>query len=494
MCSSTRGKGGKIIETLQNILSKIILACLAIFTTTVFILMLGFYYQNYSLMNPLRNTILIILFLGFLLIGSFILSKIRTNDKRINLIVLCSLLIIFMIVGTVWFLNVPNQQVSDFGNFWSRAPGVFKGVKLYQTDTDYFSKYAYQTGFIIYVASVIKIFGYNIIAIQFLNVVYQALILLFIYLLVKKIFNNIVMARLSVLLMMINLDWFALNSQTSNQYLGSLLYLITFYLIMNDKLWSYLLAGVTLTAGCLIRPIGPVIIAGIVVFTIIYIWFKNNNYKKALKVVLSLLVYLVLFSLAGWGIKASGINEFGLSNHDPEWKFMTGLHYQSNGTYSPDMNNFIDDSKPRKVTQNIEKNQIKKEIKYLNQHNLWLKFFINKTQLLWSTPTMATDFTGYNLNHSQRTVQTINFLAYLGTVVMIIFSWIGSLSLFKTKFSNNLFLLILPLMAFAVVQLVIEVQGRYRIEFLPVLAVIGGLGLYQTITFLTSRFKKTQKM
>lgn len=456
---------------------------MAIFTTASLLLMMTFYFKNFALTNSLRNLFLLIIFLVLVLVVGYILTKIKTDDKKINTFVLLGLLLIFIIVATTWILNVPNQQLSDFGNFWSRAPGILNGTKIYARDTDYFAKYAYQTGFIIYVAAVIKVFGYNIFAIQFLNVIYQALILLFTYLLTLKAFNKVIVARLSVLLLMINLDWFALNSQTSNQYLGSLLYLITFYLLMNDKLWSYLLAGVTLTAGCLIRPIGPVIIAGIVVFAIIYVWLKHHNFKSALKIILSLLVYLLLFSLAGWGLKASGINTYGLSNHDPEWKFMTGLHYQSTGTYSPDMNDFIDDNKPRSVTKKIEQKQIKHEIHYLNNNHLWLKFFINKTQLLWSTPTMATDFTNYGANHSPNTVQKINFLAYLGSVFMIIFSWIGSLDLFKHKFNDNLYLLILPLMAFAVAQLIIEVQGRYRIEFLPIIAILAGLGLYQCFNF-----------
>ena len=159
-----------------------------------------------------------------------------------------------MIVATTWILMVPKTQVSDFGNFWSRVPGVFNGDKLYQTDNDYFSRFAYQSGYMVYVLAVVKIFGYHIFAIQFLNVVYQALILLVTYLLAMKIFRNIKIARLSVLVLMIDLDWFALNSQSSNQYLGSLFYLLTFYLLMQNKLWTDLLSGVALTIGCLIRP------------------------------------------------------------------------------------------------------------------------------------------------------------------------------------------------------------------------------------------------
>ncbi len=442
---------------MQNFINKTILTCVGIFTTTVFLLMVLFYYQEFLFQSPLRNTVVLVIALILISVVGYGLMRIRTDDEHVNRIVLFSLIIFFMTVALIWISLVPKTQISDYGNFWLRLYHYHIGDPLYQTDNDYFSKYAYQTGFMYYAFLISKIFGYNIFAIQFLNVIYQGLTLLFTYLLVDKIFDNIKMARLSVLLLMIDLDWFALNAETSNQYLGSLLYLITFYLIIQNKTWTYALAGVTLTAGCLIRPIGPVIIAGIVVF-----------------------------SLAGWGIKASGMNQYGLNNNDPEWKFVTGLNYQSTGTYSSDMERLIDASKPRATMSKVEKAALNDEIDYLNDNHAWLKLFIKKTQLLWSSRTLATDGANFAMNHRQKAVDLVNYVSYLGSVVLIIFSWIGSLSLFKTKFDDNLYLLLLPLMAFAVVQLVIEVQGRYRIEFLPIISIMGSLGIYNTIKILGS--------
>lgn len=247
-----------------------------------------------------------------------------------------------------------------------------------------------------------------------------------------------------------------------------------------------MLAGVTLALGCIVRPIGPVVVAGIIVFGLLIKFWKQHNYQSSLKILATLAIYFLLFSLAGWGIKASGINEYGLSNRDSEWKFVTGLNYDSNGAYSPDLNRFIDPSKSRNEMNNVEKAQVKRERTFLDQHHSWLRLFVNKTQLLWSSRTMATDSTNFNLNHSQKTFDLVNYSAYIGSIILIIFSWIGSLELFKTKFSDNLYLLLLPLMALAVVQLLIEVQGRYRIEFLPVIAIIGSLGLYKSIELIRS--------
>lgn len=445
-----------------------------------------FYAQSYRSISSIL--ILLVAIVLVVLVG-YLLMSITDKSKKINLSILGIMLLVFFVVAIIWVKAVPSFQVSDFGNFWTRAPGFLKGGKLYQTDNDYFSKYAYQSGFMAYVIAMVKIFGFHIFPIQFMNVVYQTLILLVTYLLTVKLFNNIKMARLSVLLLMIDLDWFALNSQASNQYLGSLLYMVTFYLIMQDKMWSYIVAGITLTLGCLIRPIGPVIIAGIVVFAIVYLMFNKGkfDYKKPLKVVLTLVIYLVLFSLAGWGVKASGLNAYGLSNHDPQWKFVTGLNYQSKGVYTSDLDRLIDADKTRAQMRKKEQAAIKSELNYLNSNHKWPSLFINKVSILWSQRTLATDFTNYGSNHSPQTVQKVNYLAYIGSILLILFSWIGSIRLFKVKFSKNLYLLILPLMAFAVVQLIIEVQGRYRIEFLPVISIIASVGLAGVCQFIKEK-------
>jgi len=484
-----------IILKIQSTISKIILSCLLIFTTLVLILM-GQFYSEYYLFDETKLHTMILVGMFILVIGAgYFLARITADNKKLNISILLLMLLIFMVVATYWIKVVPNEQVSDFGNFWSRAQAALDGHALYETDNDYFAKYAYQSGYMAYVMLVVKIFGYHIFAIQFLNVIYQTLILLVTYLLVVKIFGNIKMARLSVLLLMVDLDWFALNSQADNQYLGSLFFLITFYLLMQDKLWAYILSGVTLTLGSIIRPIGPVIVAGIIVFALIYLTFSKQkfDYHKFSKLVLAVAIYFVLFALAGFGVKASGLNQYGLSNRDTEWKFVTGLNFKSDGTYTPDMDTLFDDNQTRDQIKVQEKKVIKNEIRYLNQHHKWLELFKVKIKGLWSQRTMATDSANFNKLHSDEMFQKVNFLAYVGSIILIVFSWLGSILLFKTKFNNYLYLLILPLMAFVVAQLLIEVQGRYRIEFLPIIAILASVGLFNLCQWIRRIFHVKSK-
>lgn len=469
-----------MLNKFQSVISKIIIICLVIFTSVVLIQMGSFFNVNYLRIEPvLAILVFLCAIIGVLGIG-FLLYKIRDDDLRLNKLVLISMLLVFTIVALIWLKIVPQTQISDFKAFWRMAPKALDGKPIFKYDNDYFAKWAYQTGFLVYVMTVVKIFGHNIIAIQLLNVIYQVLILYVTYILSMQIFNKVKLARLAVLVLMIDLDWFALNSQSCNQYLGMLLFLVTFYLIMKNKYWAYALAGVTLSFGSIIRPIGPVIIAGVIVYALVYLFISESgfNWTSLVKLLLTLVIYQLIFSAAGMAIKASGLNSYGLTNRDSEWKFVVGLDANSNGSYDQQMVDRFNLKDSRSKMSSKEHAVIHENINNLNSNHGWLKLFWNKNASLWAGSSGAIDFTGVDKNHSEKISSLIKLFGYLGTVILIVFSWLGSIRLLAYKPNNKIYLIILPMMAYVVVQLLIEVQGRYRLEFLPVIAILGGLGLY----------------
>lgn len=482
-----------MLNKFQNVISKIILVCVAIFTSVVLVQMAKFYAVNYLKVGPVL-AILVFLCAIILVIGiGYFLYSIKDDDHNLNRLILISLLLIFAVVAILWVMFVPSTQLSDFGAFWGTAPRALSGQAIFSHDNDYFAKWAYQTGFLVYVMTVVKIFGQHVIAIQLLNVVYQVLILYMVYLLSLQLFKKVKIARLTTFILMIDLDWFALNTQADNQYLGMLLFLVTFYLIMKDKYWAYALAGLTLGVGSIIRPIGPVIVAGIVVYALLYLFINHNkfNWSGLGKILITLVIYQVIFSAAGLALKSSGLNSYGLTNRDSEWKFVVGLDANSNGAYDQKMVDRFDLNESRAKMSAKEHKIIRENINNLNATHGWFRLFWNKNQILWAGHSMAIDFTGIDTYRSARTVSLVKLAGYMGTVILIIFSWIGSLRLFKLKLDKKIFLTLLPLMAYAVVQLLIEVQGRYRLEFLPVIAILGGVGLATICEFIRARWEKS---
>ncbi|AKP03300.1 hypothetical protein [Companilactobacillus pabuli] len=468
-----------MLNKFQNIISKLVIVCLVIFTSVVLIQAGQFYTLNYLKIEPVLAILVFLCAIIFVGGVGYLLYRIRDDDKNLNRLILISLLLVFAIVALIWLKLVPQTQVSDFKAFWRTAPKALNGEKIFSYDNDYFAKWAYQTGFLVYVMTVVKIFGHHVIAIQLLNVLYQILILFMVYLLAIKITKKVKLARLSVFILMIDLDWFALNSQADNQYLGMLLFLVTFYLILKGSYWSYALAGLTLGVGSIIRPIGPVVIAGIVVYALIYLLIDNDrlNWSKIVKVVITLLIYQVIFSGASLAIRNSGLNSYGLTNRDSEWKFVVGLDANSNGAYDQKMVDRFNLKDSRAKMSAKEHQVIRENIDNLNSTHGWLKLLWNKNSKLWAERAITIDFTGIETRHSLKTSNFIKLLGYLGSLVLIILSWFGSIKLLKNT-HKEIFILLLPLMAYAVVQLLIEVQGRYRLEFLPVIAILGGIGLY----------------
>lgn len=482
-----------MLSKFQSIISKLIIVCVAIFTSVVLIQMGHFFTVNYLRIEPVLTILVFLCAIIFVIGCGYFLYQVRDDDPNLNRLILVSLLLIFAVVAIIWLTMVPQTQVSDFKAFWRTAPKALDGKAIFKWDNDYFAKWAYQTGFLVYVMTVVKIFGHHVIAIQLLNVIYQVLILYMVYILSLQLFKQVKLARLSVFILMIDLDWFALNSQADNQYLGMLLFLVTFYLIIKDKYWAYVLAGVTLGIGSIIRPIGPVVIAGIVVYAILYLFIKNDHFNWAGlgKVLVTLIIYQLLFSAAGLAIKGSGLNSYGLTNRDSEWKFVVGLDANSNGTYDQQMVNRFDLKTSRAKMSAKEHQIIRENINNLNSTHGWLKLFWNKNETLWAARSTTIDFTGLEKRHSLRITNLVKLLGYMGSVILIIFSWIGSLRLFKKSLNKNIFVILLPLMAYAVVQLLIEVQGRYRLEFLPVIAILSGLGLYSVYEWVRLKWVKS---
>ncbi|MCH4009142.1 ArnT family glycosyltransferase [Companilactobacillus sp.] len=415
--------------------------------------------------------------------------QIYDNSKLINWIVLLTMLLVFVIIAVSWIKLVPTKQVSDFKQFWNRSNAVINGHQLFYSENSYFAKYAYQTGFLLYMLSVVKIFGSNLFVMQLLNVLVQTLILLMTYLLTINVFNNVKLARLSVLLLMVDLDWFALNSQADNQYLGALFYLITFYLLQKKKTWSYLLAGLTLSIGWLVRPIGPAIFIGVMIYILLFdIEYRPQKtiHEITKKVIFPSVICFSTLFMAGQMIQVTGLNPHGLKNMNSEWKFIAGLNYESSGSYSAKLDKQFKSAPTRIEMKKQEREVLKQELVSLKQGHNWLKLIIAKVSMLWSGRTMTTNFAGFGKNHSQNSDYIVGLVGYLGSFLLIIFSWIGSLKMLKERYSSKIFMMLLPLLVFAAIELIIEVQGRYRIEFLPIISMVAGLGMYSSLSFLYS--------
>lgn len=55
-----------------------------------------------------------------------------------------------------------------------------------------------------------------------------------------------------------------------------------------------------------------------------------------------LIIYILLMQGLSFGVKATNLNKSGLANNFPLYKFVVGLNYKTNGSYSQeDVNEYV---------------------------------------------------------------------------------------------------------------------------------------------------------
>lgn len=469
----------------SNWVSKILKLCFLLFSCLVTLGILTYCFLLYQIRGLKSSVVLIFCMICVFLAIAFAcyILAIIPESERNNIIVLSILLIVFVLISCLWIYKTPMQQTSDYETFWQTTLKALKGKAIYQTDNNYFAKWAYQTGFLTYLMLVVKFLGTHIRILQLLNIFYQVIILILLYCITKRLWQKIIFCRWCVFLMAINMEWFCLNNRLSNQYIAMMFFLASLYLIMcNYSIKTWLLAGIFLAIGNFLRPIGVIYLAGIIVFEVIYsiIGDLKNGKQNFLRLLTFILTYFLLLTGFGLAVKATGLNEYGLSNRDSLWKLVTGLNYQSAGTYRKFIDEKFNLTESRVEMAQREEEVTKENVQYLNHNHLWLKLFIRKFNCLWSYPSNSLNYALSRKNCGYLTYYLLLILAYSINAVEMIFMLIGAFSLVTKKLPDKAYLLILILFAYVAAQLIIEVQGRYRIEFTPILIIYSLFGI-QTV-------------
>ena len=145
-------------------------------------IILVFYLINCSLKTLSYNFILSLFLLGLFYLGSYILlEKILTRNEKIFMVVLLGGSIL---IYTVWNIIANSQPVSDYEVLINGAKQFIQGnfAKLSFAKDNYFYFYNFQTGYVIYLAFLMKMLGTSLIGLKVGEILLQALSNLLIYL------------------------------------------------------------------------------------------------------------------------------------------------------------------------------------------------------------------------------------------------------------------------------------------------------------------------
>ena len=425
------------------------------------------------------NNIILLVLAG--IVSIFISTR---KIKHFGLILFIVSFVIRLIVIIV--ANFP--QVYDFKTLLDASEMFAKGDLSFNT-WYHFSTWGYQTAFVIYQGVLLKLFN-SIFVLKFLNIIYSSLIVLIVYKLGLKISKNEKSARIVSLLYMIFPFYLFLNSVLLNSHLATLLsYIGIFFIIKEDaKYKDYLIGGLLIAFGNIIRPEGIIIVLTLLVYKLIT--FKKENIKKiAISLLIFLSTYFIICNGSSFLVKATNINPSGLQNKDPLWKFLLGFNYESCGYY-------VDEDAKYQVSKEVEINEIKRRA--LEDIPRTGKLMVCKVDRFWLSSGLEDEMGSFNDKEFKILGITIKFSKIKdmainlnkGINIIILSLFLLGIVVNRKKIKNEvLFLLIMILITFGI-YLFIEIQPRYLYFIHVAVFALATLGLNYAQELLLKLKKK----
>lgn len=400
--------------------------------------------------NKISTIIIIPLFIVLL----FIVRKMKIKNYGIFIFILA--LIIRLI--SVFYLKV--NIVDDFKTMYDASRDLI-AHNLDFLKSSYFKIFSYQLGHVLYQGVLLKIIN-SVLFLKIVNSLVTSFIVLFIYLISKKLFSEKT-ARCVSLLYLFFLYPIYLNSVLTNQHIPALLVLMTIYLLITKKN-SYKLSviiGIILAVANVLRTESIIIILSIIIYNL---FLEDLIAKKKIinSIILVLSYTLVLIAFNGL-ILISPLHTL-LKNNASEWKFYCGLNYEHNGIYNEDDDKIY-------FSSNNKKELLKTRIK---EENVKLPvLFLKKEVILWT----QTNYDIQLLNNINSNLYNFILLFNQAFLNFIMILFIISLFPERKKTNKELLLLKVIIGIYYCVYMFIEISPRYAYILHILVFLTIGLGI-----------------
>lgn len=392
------------------------------------------------------------------------------------------LFIISFVIRLVFIIVFNFPQVYDFATLLD-ASHMFSNGDYSFNQWFHFHTWGYQTGFVIYQGLLLRLFHSEFL-LKLLNILYSSLLVLFVYKFSRKISDE-KSARIVSLLYMIFPFYLFLNTVLVNSHLATLLmYLGILFLIKKEKGFKdYVIAGILISLGNIIRPEGIIVVLSLLVYEF-FLFDKGKVFNILISVFSFLVVYFSIGFIASFMVIKSGVNPSGLENKDPLWKFILGFNYETCGYYT-------DDDSKYQVDRETEINIIKEralgdlprtgKLMLCKIDHFWLSSGLDLETGSFNDKSMSV--MGINISFSDISGIAMSFNQCVNMFILIMF-FLG-IFVNRKKLSNEvLFLLIMCFITFFVF-LFIEIQPRYAYFIHVSLFIIASLGIKSIYQFIS---------
>lgn len=404
-----------------------------------------------TLIFLIQNNILISI-LAYLVV---IYISLKNNIKKFPLI----LFFTSFIIRLAMILIFDFAPVSDFETLLNASKDFANGDFSFQNDP-YFTTWGYQTGFVIYEGIVLKIFN-SVFALKIFNAIFSSVLCLLVYLFGKKICSE-KSARMASLLYMIFPFSLYMNTILANHHIATFLTYIGIFFLLKDnkKIKDYVVAALLISFGNIMRPEGIIVVFSLLIFEL----FRLKK-DLLLKTARNLLIFIVIYLAIGYSssliIQKAGINDEGLSNNNPEWKFVLGFNHESCGYYSTDDEKYLNDKEKQMevIKERVTVSPVKM-IKLMSCKigRFWLQSDISSKNEMYSNKTY--DVLGIQVKFTdiENIVIGFNTVLYIITFLMCI---IGVFFNRKKIIKDKAYFFVIMMIVTFFVYLLIEIQPRY---------------------------------
>lgn len=373
--------------------------------------------------------------------------------------------------------------------------------------TNYFYFYNFQTGFVMYLALVIKIFGSHLIFLKIFEILFMSLTNVFVYKIASKVYTKKIGIISSIIYSLLFFN-IAGSSIINNQHFSTLLVILSIYFFIKDKCFYYVLSGILVGIANIIRPSSIIILISFCLFLLWKLLINNFKTWKTFLIGFLLIILSAFSTMKIFDYSLLNLNVVPtstLSSNAKYFKFVLGIH--GNGIYNI-------------PTETAEKTQVYFDLQKLNfdyeLYNNECKNFIvnkftqntketfghikNKMLVFCGEEDNQIGFSGNKVQNSKSYI-FIKYYGYVQYFLLIVFSLLTVIiNVKESKFyntKNNLYqtqiLFEIVFILYFCAHLLIEVQPRYIYDQYLMLAFIASPSIYLLFSIISSKYNKKDK-
>lgn len=418
------------------------------------------------------NGFILIKYLAAALLLCALVTVFSRLGKDETLHVLCLLAVAFA-VRFLFILRVDTQPESDFALVYETAKKLAAGKNVLN-DSVYFSTWAYQSGYVLFLAFFIRFFSAGLLFFKSMNCLLSTVTTLLVYLLARRMVSA-QGARIAGWIYALYPGTICYCSVLTPQHLSEMLLLLAVFLFTmpgRTKRQSFVdaaAAGAVLSLSNVARPTAIILVLAFVAYAVLRCIGGGGGLRRVLvRTLIVVACFYLCMACISTLVKATDVNRNGLSNMLPEWKFIVGLDQKANGQYNPeDVDRVFHAQNQTQAARTLLSERLKITVPQ------FFDLAYRKSLLMWGSP--EADYWAFSGSVREELAAVYGedvlpaFLTQARRLSSALYIWIYVLTALggfaqarKKQVSEVYLLLALAALAYFCAHTCIEIQPRYR--------------------------------